>query len=515
MHCREEHLLCCKNPLLIKLCWSSQTAQSHPHISHLGHGGYCPPTVPPNMANPSSHNYEEKLVQYVIAYLTTADEQAAQRASGLGATAREICIKRLKAHGTLAAMPSTGHPLKYTPEVCQLAIQILEEHDGEQLTLTRLLELLVDAGVVQPPTDRDNFSRHLRAYVHTQGRYIDTTSIHTIFLLARTDCMPRVDFSTAAQELLKDRQLEDIVFVDETTWEEAPHPKGTRRTTRRAAFKGRGQASSYCCAPATRPHVPEVPSLHMAWHRPLRILTSAARCPPTTPLACFRAAHPGVVPHIQVSGITHPPQRPYTSSPSVRQAIKLVVAAQLGHKPVVCHLTGTKYEGCPELPKYYHPDGTPYSKMGATEYCNHLNTVFNGPSGSGHMQLRRRPSILWHDHDTTHLANSTRAWLQQHGIQELVMPVRSPDLDPLDYGVFGAAKSALRRCLSQTRMGWDEACRTFVAGLRAMDTDAIIRELPLRLQACIESNGGHIEERLRVLKRQKSQCEGGTDVACG
>ena len=229
---------------------------------------------------------------------------------------------------------------------------------------------------------------------------------------------------------------------------------------------------------------------------------------PSTPkpyLHCAYAAHQGAVPHVHVSGITHHPQRPHTSSPSVRRVLKLLVAVRLGRKPTVCHLTGTSYEGCPALPKYLHANGTPYSKMGATEYCNHLSTVFGGAAFGGTRQLRTRPLILWHDHDTTHLAQETKAWLQQRGILEQLMPVRSPDLDPLDYGVFGTAKSSLRHHVFRDHMGWDQACRTFVAELCAMDTDATIRELPLRLQACVDVQGGHIEERLCELKRGRGK----------
>lgn len=218
------------------------------------------------MANPCSHEYELQLRAYVTHILSTADDRKALRATGLSASAREISIRRLTENGTLAARPSTGRHPKYTDAVCERALEILEEHDGEQLTLTHLLQLLEAANVVETPTDRSNFSTHLRDYVHAHGRYINTTCDHTIFMLARTDHKPRVDFCTAALELLGTRSLEDVVFIDETAWEEAPHPKGRHRTARRTARKGRGRASSCCCAPVARSHAPWVPLSRSAPH---------------------------------------------------------------------------------------------------------------------------------------------------------------------------------------------------------------------------------------------------------
>jgi hypothetical protein len=106
--------------------------------------------------------------------------------------------------------------------------------------------------------------------------------------------------------------------------------------------------------------------------------------------------------------------------------------------------------------------------------------------------------IVWHDHDTAKLT------LQDRGVHSLLLPVRSPDLDPLYYGVFGTVKRAERKAHNDRAPDCDEVCTSFIARLRSLNTDSIIEELPLRLRACKESCGGHIEELLRRLKRHST-----------
>jgi hypothetical protein len=186
----------------------------------------------------NSAAYTGMLVVWLLNYLRTHDEAQAAAASGLGRTAKSIIIRRLKQHGTLTPRPAPGRPIKYTPDVCQLALDILEEHDGQQLNLTQLLAKVEEKAALAKPTDVDTFSRHLRAYVHAQGRFICTTSTSTTFMLARSDLRPRVEFCKEALEALKQHPLEDIWFVDETAWEQCPPPKGVRRRARASAAVG-------------------------------------------------------------------------------------------------------------------------------------------------------------------------------------------------------------------------------------------------------------------------------------
>lgn len=178
------------------------------------------------MAAPNSHDYEQQLREWLITYLLTDDEAAASKASGLQHSPKRIIARRLQKTGTLAAVKPSGRPPKYDAAVCEQALLLLEEHAHDQLNLGELLGLLVAEGAVEPPTDVGRFSAHLREYVHEEGGYINTTSSTTIFFLATTDFRARLSFSSLWLPLLTDTFLDCIVFIDETTVEEATHPKG-------------------------------------------------------------------------------------------------------------------------------------------------------------------------------------------------------------------------------------------------------------------------------------------------
>lgn len=189
------------------------------------------------MAAPNSHEYQDQLTQWLITYLLTRDEAAALEASGLQHNPTRIIIRRLRTTGSLAAVKPSGRPVKYNAEVCERALQLLEQHAHEQLNLTELLGLLEAEGAVASPTDVDNFSSHLRQHVHEEGGHINTTSTTTIFFLAAADFGKRLSFSTFWRQQLISTSLDCIVFIDETTVEEAPHPKGghARRPRPRSA----------------------------------------------------------------------------------------------------------------------------------------------------------------------------------------------------------------------------------------------------------------------------------------
>lgn len=193
------------------------------------------------MPQPNSRQYEQQLVTYVVTFLETKSQESACRASGLGPNAEAVIIDRLKTRGTLAAQRAPGRPAKYSVLVCKRAVELLSEHDGEQLTLTRLLCLLVEEATVAEPVNVDNFSSHLRKYVAAQGMHISTRFTGSIFMLRESDYKARVDFCKGAMELLQRVGLGAIIFVDETSELACPHPKGTHASHgRTVCSKGTG-----------------------------------------------------------------------------------------------------------------------------------------------------------------------------------------------------------------------------------------------------------------------------------
>lgn len=216
--------------------------------------------------------------------------------------------------------------------------------------------------------------------------------------------------------------------------------------------------------------------------------------------------------HVEVDGYTETTERPFESSSANRKSIHVLVAIQLGKKPVVIPLTGSKYNGCPPLRTYTTKKGKASTAMGANEYIDVLNRAFTmlstTPSTGQNIAPRTRssPYLVWHDHHRAHLSHDVTSWLTLHNITPVVLPPRSPDLDPLDYGVFGAAKRRHRdRRWGMQHMSFDDACTAFVEDLQRLDTDHVILSLLDRLQACVNAGGGHIEHELEALRRARRQ----------
>lgn len=182
------------------------------------------------MPNPNSKELTAKLHEWLLIFLKTGKKHVAdQQVKRLGTAivdAKKIIIKRLTRRGSLEPAKSTGRPVKYDHSVMQRALALLEEHSTECLTLTSLLALLVEEGAVEEPVDSDNFSSHLRAYVRGIGMYINTTSTCTIFLLNSADYKERLAWCKLAAEELQRAKLTATVFIDETTLQASPHPKG-------------------------------------------------------------------------------------------------------------------------------------------------------------------------------------------------------------------------------------------------------------------------------------------------
>lgn len=205
---------------------------------------------------------------------------------------------------------------------------------------------------------------------------------------------------------------------------------------------------------------------------------------------------------MHVPGITSTPQRRYVSSSEDRKSIKLLVAIQLGKPPIVVHLFGTSYPGQPDIKAYRDPaTNAPRTGLTAAEYCDAIDTILlKQPMRN----MRSRTLVLQQDRDPAHVAKDTTSFLKDRKVQVLTLPPRSPDLDPLDYGIFGAVKQEFARARSAKGASWEDACKKLVRALEHCTTaDAVIQEMPLRLQACLDVNGRHIEQRLSELKHAR------------
>jgi hypothetical protein len=78
-------------------------------------------------------------------------------------------------------------------------------------------------------------------------------------------------------------------------------------------------------------------------------------------------------------------------------------------------------------------------------------------------------------------------------MQLIELPARSPDLDPLDYGVFGAVKREWQRRVSKAQLSWSDQCSLLIELLEQADASAAIKALHNRIQKCKSAAGFHFE----------------------
>lgn len=105
----------------------------------------------------------------------------------------------------------------------------------------------------------------------------------------------------------------------------------------------------------------------------------------------------------------------------------------------------------------------------------------------------RRTVKLLHDRDTAHTSKAFQRFAASYNVDARLLPTSSPDLDPLDYGVFGPAQRRLDRELEQRDMTFEEQCQFLTACIQQANSDAAIEELPGRIQKCIAAGGWHFE----------------------
>lgn len=114
-------------------------------------------------------------------------------------------------------------------------------------------------------------------------------------------------------------------------------------------------------------------------------------------------------------------------------------------------------------------------------------------AGSSAAGRRSEELKLVHDRDSTHTSVAFTRFARSNNIQLLQLPPKSPDLDPLDYGVFGAVKRAWEKQVWADRLGWDAQCQLLIRLLEGYNPSAAIMSLPSRIEQCIEAQGWHFE----------------------
>lgn len=145
---------------------------------------------------------------------------------------------------------------------------------------------------------------------------------------------------------------------------------------------------------------------------------------------------------------------------------------------------------------WVNPKPTASSPLTAESYCRLvLQEVAKAGAkvGSGRRRPRGQQVRLVHDRDSVHTSEAASAFASSHGIELIELPPRSPDLDPLDYGVFGGVKKAWYKQVSREQMSWDKQCQLLIKLLKEADASAAIKSLPGRIQKLIAAEGGRFE----------------------
>jgi hypothetical protein len=129
---------------------------------------------------------------------------------------------------SLEDSPRVGAGKKYTDGILEQCLTTLINDTTGLMTGVLLHSLCIANGILWEGSDIKQFLSTLKAYVHQLGHKLNTHSGASTFFLASSDFMMRVKF---AKEVMNDAEdpecLKYCIFVDETTVEESPHPKGT------------------------------------------------------------------------------------------------------------------------------------------------------------------------------------------------------------------------------------------------------------------------------------------------
>ena len=169
----------------------------------------------------------------------------------------------------------------------------------------------------------------------------------------------------------------------------------------------------------------------------------------------------------------------------------------------IIETTGSKNKGYEAGTKYLTKAGKDASKMVAGEYMDCVKAALNHYMQYPAFSEARELAMLVHDKSQVHMSKPVKKGLEDLALRVVVGPPRSPDLMPLDYGIFGFTKTQLERNLTM-HANLGDRVQKFKELLRTASPVATIEEFPLRLQACINAKGSHLASGLKKLKRARS-----------
>lgn len=204
--------------------------------------------------------------------------------------------------------------------------------------------------------------------------------------------------------------------------------------------------------------------------------------------------------HLAIPGVTHIPEVAHVDH-AQRRSLRLAVAICSLGGVFQMELTGTSYPGCPALPEYLDQKGNPLVSMGAQEYLNFITLARQHFMLGREFRGRRREAMLVHDRNTVHMSKLVKNGLEKLHLPAVAMPPRSPDLMPLDYGIFGICKLKLERTTPRNKP-WETRVSNFKSLIQEASVKPTIDQFKDRLNAVLRSGGGHIDQSLKAVRNE-------------
>jgi len=175
---------------------------------------------------------------------------------------------------------------------------------------------------------------------------------------------------------------------------------------------------------------------------------------------------------------------------AVKLAVALIPSRTYGERVVVEPVHGTSRNTglMPEV-SYKQANGRVAHSFCGNEYLQFLNNIFRQRPST---RATSAPLVLVHDRDPSHMVRPVCDFLEARGIYNAILPPRSPDLDPLDYCVFGNAKRVVEGRSASTIEEFVRLCIEFVDKIKSTDAVRSTAGFPSRLKAVKQVQGGHI-----------------------
>ena len=106
--------------------------------------------------------------------------------------------------------------------------------------------------------------------------------------------------------------------------------------------------------------------------------------------------------------------------------------------------------------------------------------------------------VLQQDGATAHTAKSITKWIKEQGKFRLLepWPSNSPDLNPLDYGIWSIAEEKVPEEKPTTEIALKCAIRKAVSGIPPEVARKTVAQFEKRLDICIANDGGVFEYKM-------------------